>query len=180
MGNISDGESDIIAIGSSQTALNDTMFLCFNSFKIFASLKKVSLKSWAVLSSSLTTTFSAGFYFGSYFAYLHRFLVEIHCTFARSFNEHPHSLSLRTLICNTFILSRSHVSKISRLKLKREVSWKEKKVQDCDYRKIPQIGPGDYIFQRPFLKGLFLEGLIFGGAYLRREICVSKSIGLAV
>ena len=27
--------------------------------------------------------------------------------------------------------------------------------------------------------GLFLEGLIFGGAYLRREICVSKSIGLA-
>ena len=37
-----------------------------------------------------------------------------------------------------------------------------------------------YIFQRPFLRGLFLEGLIFGGAYLRREICVSKSIGLAL
>ena len=29
-----------------------------------------------------------------------------------------------------------------------------------------------------FTKALF-EGLIFGGAYLRREICVSKSIGLA-
>ena len=29
-----------------------------------------------------------------------------------------------------------------------------------------------------FLKTLF-EGLIFGGAYLRREICVLKSIGLA-
>ena len=28
-------------------------------------------------------------------------------------------------------------------------------------------------------RGLFLEGLIFGGAYVRREICVSKSIGLA-
>ena len=27
---------------------------------------------------------------------------------------------------------------------------------------------------------LFFEGLIFGGAYLRREICVSKSIGLAL
>ena len=27
--------------------------------------------------------------------------------------------------------------------------------------------------------GLFLEGLIFGGPYVRREICVSKSIGLA-
>ena len=29
------------------------------------------------------------------------------------------------------------------------------------------------------MRGLFLAGLIFGGAYLRREICVSKSIGLA-
>ena len=36
-----------------------------------------------------------------------------------------------------------------------------------------------YIFQRPFLRGLFLEGLIFGGAYVQREICVSTSIGLA-
>ena len=46
------------------------------------------------------------------------------------------------------------------------------------YRKIPKICPGAYIFQRPFLRGLFLEGPIFGGTYLRREICVSKSIGL--
>ena len=43
-----------------------------------------------------------------------------------------------------------------------------------NYRKIPKISPGAYIFQRPFF-----EGLIFGGAYLRREICVSKSIGLS-
>ena len=48
------------------------------------------------------------------------------------------------------------------------------------YRKIPKISPGAYIFQRAFLRGLFLEGLIFGGAYLWREICVSKSIGLAL
>ena len=48
------------------------------------------------------------------------------------------------------------------------------------YRKIPKISPGVYIFQRPLLRGLFLEGLIFGGAYLRMEICVSKSIGLAL
>ena len=48
------------------------------------------------------------------------------------------------------------------------------------YRKIPKIIPGAYIFQRPFLRGLFSEGLIFGGAYLQREICVSKSIGLAL
>ena len=47
------------------------------------------------------------------------------------------------------------------------------------YRKIPKISPGAYIFQRPFLRGLFLEVLIFGRAYLRREICVSQSIGLA-
>ena len=48
------------------------------------------------------------------------------------------------------------------------------------YRKIPKISPGAYIFQRPFLRGLFSEGRIFGGAYLRMEICVSKSIGLAI
>ena len=47
------------------------------------------------------------------------------------------------------------------------------------YHKIPKISPGAYIFQRPFLRGLFFEGLIFGGAYVRREIYVSKSIGLA-
>ena len=33
------------------------------------------------------------------------------------------------------------------------------------YRKIPKISPGAYIFQRPFLRALFLEGFIFGGAY---------------
>ena len=36
-----------------------------------------------------------------------------------------------------------------------------------------------YIFQRFFLGGLFLEGPIFGGTYLRGEIYVTKSIGLA-
>ena len=49
-----------------------------------------------------------------------------------------------------------------------------------NYRKIPKISPRAYIFQRPFLRGLFLEGLIFGGAYLWREICLSKSIGLTL
>ena len=48
------------------------------------------------------------------------------------------------------------------------------------YRKIPKISPGAYIFQRPFLRGLFLKGLVFGGAYLSRKICVSKSIELAL
>ena len=41
--------------------------------------------------------------------------------------------------------------------------------------KIPKISQGGLYFS----KALF-EGLIFGGAYLRREICVSKSIGLAL
>ena len=50
----------------------------------------------------------------------------------------------------------------------------------ASHRKIPKISPGAYTFQRPFLRGLFLEGRIFGGSYLRREICVSKSTGLAL
>ena len=48
------------------------------------------------------------------------------------------------------------------------------------YCKIPKISPGAYIFQRPFLRGLFLKWVIFGGAYLRREICIFKAIGLAL
>ena len=42
------------------------------------------------------------------------------------------------------------------------------------YRKIPKI------VQRPLLRALYLEVVIFGGAYLRREICISKSIELAL
>ena len=49
-----------------------------------------------------------------------------------------------------------------------------------NYRKIPKISTGTYIFQMPFLRGLFLKGLIFGGVYVRRKICVSKSTGLAL
>ena len=54
------------------------------------------------------------------------------------------------------------------------------KATELKYHKIPKIHSGAYIFQRPFWRGLFLEGLIFEGAYLWREICVSKSIGLAI
>ena len=42
--------------------------------------------------------------------------------------------------------------------------------QFLKYRKIPKISLGLKIFSSPFLRGLFLEGLIFGGAYLQREI----------
>ena len=38
------------------------------------------------------------------------------------------------------------------------------------YSKIPKISPGAYIFQR--------QGLIFGGAYIWRDICLSKSARL--
>ena len=46
-------------------------------------------------------------------------------------------------------------------------------------RKIPKISPRAYIYQRPFLRDLFLEELIFKGACTQREICISKLIGLA-
>ena len=44
----------------------------------------------------------------------------------------------------------------------------------CKYRKIPKISP-----RFTFFKGSFLEGPIFRGAYVQRDICVSKSVGLA-
>ena len=33
------------------------------------------------------------------------------------------------------------------------------------YRKIPKISPGACIFHRPFLRGLYSEGLIYGGKF---------------
>ena len=33
------------------------------------------------------------------------------------------------------------------------------------YRKIPKVSPGAYIFQRPFLSVLLLEGLMYGGKF---------------
>ena len=34
-----------------------------------------------------------------------------------------------------------------------------------EYCKIPKISPGAYIFQRPFLRALCSEGLIYGGKF---------------
>ena len=40
------------------------------------------------------------------------------------------------------------------------------------YRKIPKISPGAFIFQRPFLKGLYSEGLMYGGKFaLKSRLC---------
>ena len=40
-----------------------------------------------------------------------------------------------------------------------------------NYRKIPKISPGAYIFQRPFF-----EGLISGGAYIRRGVSTEGNL----
>ena len=40
-----------------------------------------------------------------------------------------------------------------------------------EYRKIPKISPRTYIFQRPFLRGLF-----FGGAYIRRGLSMEGNL----
>ena len=60
-------------------------------------------------------------------------------------------------------LAEIHVSQ----NLARKTLWNSRKgplegvkgKQAQKYRKIPKISPGNYIFQRPFLRGLFLEGL---------------------
>ena len=44
------------------------------------------------------------------------------------------------------------------------------------YSKILKISPRAYIFQRPFSRGLFLEGLIFGGAYIRRGLSTEVNL----
>ena len=75
-----------------------------------------------------------------------------------------------------FILNK----RIEQISIRVQSSTKKKSLSEKIILKIPKISLRAYIFQRPFLRGLFLEGLIFGGAYLQREVCVSKSIGLAL
>ena len=48
------------------------------------------------------------------------------------------------------------------------------------YGPTVKISPRAYIFQGPFLRGLFLKGIIFGGAHRQWIICLTKSIGLAL
>ena len=45
--------------------------------------------------------------------------------------------------------------------------WHLKQLTELKYHKIPKISPTACIFQRLFL----IEGLIFGGAYLRGNLC---------
>ena len=44
------------------------------------------------------------------------------------------------------------------------------------YHKIPKISPGAYIFQRPLLRGLCLEGLIYGGKFAFQNIGLALSV----
>ena len=81
---------------------------------------------------------------------------------------------LRGLFLEGLIFGRAY---LRRLNLRFKIDWASLIVKG--YHKIPKISPGAYIFQRPFLRGLFLEGRTFRGAYVRRKICVSISIGLA-
>ena len=53
----------------------------------------------------------------------------------------------------------------SRTKSQRSLGDTDSLVRKYTYRKIPKISPGAYIFQRPFLRGLFLLGLINGGKF---------------
>ena len=43
-----------------------------------------------------------------------------------------------------------------------------------DYRKIPKTAPGAYIFPRPFLRGLYSEGLIYGGKFAFQNLIVGR------
>ena len=47
-----------------------------------------------------------------------------------------------------------------------------------NYRKISIISPGLIFVQKAVLLGLFLGKLIFGGAYFRKEFCISKWVGI--
>ena len=57
------------------------------------------------------------------------------------------------------------------------LSGKASSAQFNKYRKIPKISPGAYIFQRPSLSGLFLEGPIFGGLIYGGKFALQNRLG---
>ena len=69
------------------------------------------------------------------------------------------------------ILSRLAQSVDQRVGVKQD-HRKGEPAQITTYHKIPKISPGDLYFSKALFEGLFLEGLTFGGAYLRREFTV--------
>ena len=58
------------------------------------------------------------------------------------------------------------VPRISKIFLDRSKSTSQCFKIAVEYRKIPKIIPGDYLFQRPFLRGLFLGGLTGRNIYI--------------
>ena len=77
-----------------------------------------------------------------------------------------HSLSYNTKLLSEklIILAQSVIQHQIILKYKNGLQSRPRFcVIDVEYRKIPKISPGAYIFQRPSLRGLFLEGLMCKG-----------------
>ena len=55
--------------------------------------------------------------------------------------------------------------------------WVEYNADLNKHHKIPKISLGAYIFQRPFLRGLFLEGLIYGGKFVFQKLSARLILG---
>ena len=64
-----------------------------------------------------------------------------------------------------YVAWENRLSKKDRLCVKLSFSRRIENLLVLKYRKIPKISPGAYIFQRPFLRGLFSEGIIYGGKF---------------
>ena len=73
--------------------------------------------------------------------------------------------------CDNSRSSHSLADRATRLGELPYLSRKQDQIKLTDYRKIPKISPGAYIFQRPFF-----EGLIFGGAYIRRRLSTEGNL----
>ena len=52
-----------------------------------------------------------------------------------------------------------------------------KYLRERNYRKIPKISPRAYIFQRPFLRGLFWTGLYLEGLIYGRKFASQNRLG---
>ena len=94
------------------------------------------------------------------------------CVFTAEMAKQPSNLAAHT--CS--LVSECQLNIISHYNFaqSKEEQGKHSQITVFTYCKIPKISPKADIIQRPYSRGIFLEGVIFGGAYL------SRSTGLAL
>ena len=98
----------------------------------------------------------------------YRMSVEWHILLRRSCLPLVKSLYTDSYKGGTIIFLRANIFNriINHIPVNKDKEKRLPQLYQTKYRKIPKTSPDAYICQRPFLRGLILEGLIYGGKFV--------------